>query len=93
MTRSAEQSRRDLLELVFLDFAMCSAFEGVVKGVSRALLGRRASQTPKPKRASAKRREEKDCMEIYMIRKVAAEHLGWGQVGVSYQLARPNGFK
>jgi len=35
-------------------------FEGVVKGVTRALLGRRAPLTPQLKRASARRREEKD---------------------------------
>ena len=35
-------------------------FEGVVKGVTRALFGRRAPLTPQLKRASARRREEKD---------------------------------
>jgi len=54
-------------------------FEGVIKGVTRALLGRRVPQTPQLKRASARRREEKDCRGVYMIFQVAAERLGWGQ--------------
>ena len=54
-------------------------FEGVVKGVTRVLFGRRAPLTPQPERASARRREENLCMGVYMIQQVAAEHLGWGQ--------------
>ena len=50
-----------------------------LKGVTRALFGRRAPLSPQPKRASARRREEKDCMGVYMIQQVAAVHLGWGQ--------------
>ena len=51
-------------------------FEGVIKVVTRALFGRRAPLTPKLKRASARRREEKDGMGVYMIQQVAAERLG-----------------
>ena len=54
-------------------------FEGVVKGVTRALFGRRAPLTPQLKKASARRPEEKDGRGVYMIQPVAAEHLGWGQ--------------
>ena len=41
--------------------------------------GRRAPLTPQLKRASARRREEKVFMGVYMIQQVAAVHLGWGQ--------------
>jgi len=41
-------------------FKIGLVFEGVVKGVTRALFGRRAPLTPQLKRASARRREEKD---------------------------------
>ena len=34
---------------------------------------------PQLKRASARRREEKNCSGVYMIQQVAAERLGWGQ--------------
>jgi len=50
-------------------------FEGVIKGVTRALFGRRAPLTPKLKRASAKCREEKYFRGVYMIQQVAAERL------------------
>jgi len=50
-------------------------FEVVFKGVTRALIGRRAPLTPQLKRASARRREEKDCRGVYMIQQVAAERL------------------
>jgi len=53
--------------------------KGVVKGVTRASFGRRAPVTPQLKRASARRREEKVFMGVYMIQQVAAVHLGWGQ--------------
>jgi len=51
---------------------------GVVKGVTRASFGRRAPLTPQPKRASARRREEKVFRGVYMIQQVAAVHLGYG---------------
>jgi len=54
-------------------------FKGVVKGVIRALLGRRAPLTPQLKRASARRREEKVFRGVYMVQQVAAVLLGWGQ--------------
>jgi len=50
---------------------------GVVKGVVKGVT--RASLTPQLKRASARRREEKVFMEVYMIQQVAGVHLGWGQ--------------
>jgi len=50
--------------------------QGVVKGVTRASLGRRASRTPQLKRASARRREEIVFRGVYMIQQVAAVHLG-----------------
>jgi len=53
--------------------------KGVVKGVTRASFGRRAPLTPRLKRASARRREEKVFRGVYMIQQVAAVHLGWGQ--------------
>ena len=53
--------------------------KGVAKGVTRASFGRRAPLTPRLKRASARRREEKVFMGVYMIQQVAAVHLGWGQ--------------
>jgi len=53
--------------------------QGVVKDVTRASFGRRAPLTPQLKRASARRREEKVFRGVYMIRQVAAVHLGWGQ--------------
>jgi len=53
--------------------------KGVVKGVTRASFGRRAPLTPQLKRASARRREEKVLMGVYMIQQVADVHLGWGQ--------------
>jgi len=64
--------------------------KGVVKGVTRASFGRRAPLTPRLKRASARRREEKVFRGVYMIQQVAAVHLGWGQApsldsNVSYE--------
>jgi len=53
--------------------------KGVVKGVTRASFGRRAPLTPQLKRASARRREEKVFMGVYIVQQVAAKHLGWGQ--------------
>jgi len=53
--------------------------KGVVKGVTKASFGRRAPLSPQLKRASARRREEKVFMGVYMIQQVAAVHLGWGQ--------------
>ena len=53
--------------------------KGVVMGVTRASFGRCARLTPQLKRASAKRREEKDFRGVYMIWQVAAVHLSWGQ--------------
>jgi len=52
---------------------------GVVKGVTRALFGRRAHLTPELRRASARRREEKVFRGVYMIEQMAAVHLGWDQ--------------
>jgi len=49
--------------------------KSVVKGVTRALFGRRAPLTPQLKRASARRREENVFMGVYMIQQVAAVHL------------------
>ena len=51
----------------------------VIKGATRASFGRRAPLTPQLKRASARRREEKDFRGVYKIQQVAAVHLGWGQ--------------
>ena len=53
--------------------------KGVVKCVTRASFGRHAPLTPQLKRASARRREEKVFMGVYMILQVAAVRLGWGQ--------------
>ena len=53
--------------------------KGVIKGVTRASFGRRAPLTPQLKRASARRREEKDSRGVYKIQQVAAVHIGWGQ--------------
>ena len=53
--------------------------KGVIKGVTRASFGRRASLTPQLTRASAWRREEQDLRGVYKIQPVAAVHLGWGQ--------------
>jgi len=53
--------------------------KGVIKGVTRASFGRRAPLTPQLKRASARRREEKDFRGVYKMQQVAAVHLGWGQ--------------
>ena len=53
--------------------------KGVIKGFTRASFGRRAPLTPQLKRASARRREEKDFRGGYKIQQVAAVHLGWGQ--------------
>jgi len=53
--------------------------KGVIKGVTRASFGRRAPLTPQLKRASARRREEKDFRGVYKIQQVAAVHLGWGE--------------
>jgi len=41
--------------------------------------GRRAPLTPQLKRASARRREEKDFRGVYKIQQVSSVHLGWGQ--------------
>jgi len=53
--------------------------QGVIKGVTRESFRRRAPLTPQLKRASARRREEKDFRGVYKIQLVAAVHLGWGQ--------------
>ena len=53
--------------------------KGVMKGVTRASFGRRAPLAPQLKRASARRREEKDSGGVYKIQQVAAVHIGWGQ--------------
>jgi len=50
--------------------------KGLIKGVTRASFGRRAPLTPQLKRASARRREEKDFRGVYKIQLVAA---GWRQ--------------
>ena len=50
--------------------------QGVIKGVTRESFRRRAPLTPQLKRASARRREEKDIRGVYKIQLVAA---GWGQ--------------
>jgi len=53
--------------------------EGVVKGVIRVFFRRRAPLALQLKRASVRRREEKDCRRVHMIQQVAAKHLGWGK--------------
>jgi len=53
--------------------------KGVITGLTRASFGHRAPLTPQLKRASARRREEKDFTKAYTFQQVAAVHLGWGQ--------------
>jgi len=66
-----------------IDTRVAQNAQGVVKdvdkGVTRTSFGRRAPLTPQPKRASARRREEKDFRGVYMTQQVAAVHLGWKQ--------------
>jgi len=50
--------------------------KGVIKGVTRASFGRRAPLTPQLKRASGRRREEKD---FRGSTRFSRWHLGWGQ--------------
>ena len=62
-----------------LRYVVPALVDQLVKGVTRVSIGRRAPQTPQLKKASARRRDEKDCRGVYKIQQVAAVHLGWGK--------------